>query len=253
MDIKKPEFSTNIVFEELVSKMKEMNIKKIDKCLVFAPDAIGAFLQKDYSNYFDDIKKHVSISINLKSVYIPVTPVCFASMFTGALPNVHGILKYEKPIIQIDTIFDRLIEENKKPAIVAVKNSSIDLIFRNRNLNYFSEIYDKEVIDRAISLIKDGNNDFILAYNQEYDDSIHDTTPFSKKSINALNNQNNNFLKLIKYFNEYWFDYNRLIMYTPDHGCHIAPTTSKGDHGLDIPEDMNIIHFCDIAKAGESL
>ena len=44
---------------------------------------------------------------------LPVTPVCFGTMYTGAQPAVHGIQKYEKPVIQIDTIFDALIRAGK--------------------------------------------------------------------------------------------------------------------------------------------
>lgn len=53
-------------------------------------------------------------------------------MFTGVLPEIHGVTKYEKLLIKIDHLFDILIAENKNPAIVVVKNSSIDFIFINR-------------------------------------------------------------------------------------------------------------------------
>ncbi|MFN8670487.1 MAG: hypothetical protein U0457_00195 [Candidatus Sericytochromatia bacterium] len=250
MEIKKPKQASTKVFEKVIKQAKKLNIEKIEKVLVFAPDAVGEFLQKDYSNYFDEVKKYAPISLKIASVFKPVTPVCFASMFTGALPTVHGIKKYEKPVIKIDTIFDSLIEENKKTTIVSVKNSSIDLIFRNRNLDYYSEKYDKEVIEKTIELLKKDKYDFILAYNQEYDDSIHDTYPLSEKSLIALKNQNSNFVKLAKAFNELYFNYNRAIIYTPDHGCHINEN-GFGDHGENIKEDMNIIHFWGIFKANE--
>ncbi len=254
MGINKPVSSTDEVIDVLINyAFEKLKIKQIEKCLVFAPDAVGEITYDNYQGHFAGIPDYAPIAIKLTSVYKPVTPVCFASMFTGALPETHGIIKYEKPVIKIDTIFDTLIRENKNPAIVSVKDSSIDLIFRNRKMNYYSENYDTEVIEKTIELIKENQNDFILSYNQEYDDSIHDTLPFSERAINALANQNRNFLTLAKYFDQYWHDYNRLIMYTPDHGCHIDKETGKGDHGENIPEDMNVIHFCGVAKAGEKL
>ena len=66
-------------------------------------------------------------------------------------------------------------------AIVAVADSSIDRIFRNRNIDYFSEIYDKQVTSRTIQLIKANVHDFIVAYHQEYDDALHRSTPESKQ------------------------------------------------------------------------
>jgi hypothetical protein len=31
--------------------------------------------------------------------------------------------------------------------------------------------------------------------------------------------------------------------FAPDHGGHDTPETGGGDHGLDIPEDMELVHF----------
>lgn len=252
MSIPYPELSTKVIFNNLIQICEEKEIQKIDKCLIFAPDAIGEVLFENYPEEFNNIIKYAPVITKLSSVFIPVTPVCFASMFTGALPHFHGITKYEKPVLEVETLFDSMIKGNKNPAIVAVENSSIDLIFKNRQMDYYSENYDNEVIEKTINLLKENKNDFILSYNQEYDDCMHETTPFSDKAFNALKNQNNNFIRLAQDFDKYWSDYNRLIMYTPDHGSHIDET-GHGDHGKDIPEDMNVIHYYGIAKAGEKL
>jgi hypothetical protein len=42
--------------------------------------------------------------------------------------------------------------------------------------------------------------------------------------------------------NQHWKDKGHVVAFTPDHGAHIDPSTGKGDHGLDIPEDMNLFH-----------
>lgn len=153
MGVSKPQLAVTELIEEIKHYAKKLNIEKIDKCLIFAPDAVGAVTYEKYKALFKEVEKVAPLSINLNSVYMPVTPVCFASMFTGVLPEVHGIIKYEKPVLKIDTIFDSLIKENKKPTIVAVKNSSIDMIFRNREMNYHSEIYDTEVIEKTTLLL----------------------------------------------------------------------------------------------------
>ena len=44
-------------------------------------------------------------------------------------------------------------------------------------------------------------------------------------------------------FDECWNGYNRMIAFTPDHGSHKNSSTGKGDHGEDIPEDMELRHF----------
>jgi predicted AlkP superfamily pyrophosphatase or phosphodiesterase len=186
----------------------------------------------------------------MRAVYPTVTPVCFASMFTGATPECHGITKYEKPILRCDTLFDALIRAGKKPAIVAVEGCSISLIFRNREMDYFIETYDGQVAERTIQLIEEGRHDFILAYNQEYDDVLHRTTPYSEEAIQALRNHVTVFDMIARGFEAHWRGYDRLIMFTPDHGAHISVTTGQGTHGEDIPEDMLISHFFGVGRAG---
>ena len=81
------------------------------------------------------------------------TPVCFGSMYTGASPEIHGIQHYVKSLITIDSIFDALIRAGKKPCIVTVKNSSLSKIFNEKNMDYYLEDYDNEVIARAVQHI----------------------------------------------------------------------------------------------------
>jgi predicted AlkP superfamily phosphohydrolase/phosphomutase len=119
--------------------------RRIEKVLIYAPDAIGEGLRRDYAKIFDPVEKIAPIEVAMKSVLPTYTPVCFSSMFTGAPPEAHGIRKYDKPVLSCDTLFDALARAGKKTAIVAVKNSSIDLVFRNRKIDYYTEEYDQQV------------------------------------------------------------------------------------------------------------
>ena len=53
--------------------------------------------------------ERTDLEVRYETVMPSVTPVCFGTMYTGAQPEVHGIRRYEKPVIKIDTIFDVLI------------------------------------------------------------------------------------------------------------------------------------------------
>ena len=54
------------------------------------------------------------------SVMPSVTPVCFASMYTGVMPDVHGIKFYTKPVLKIETFFDVLIKADVVDVAVVV-------------------------------------------------------------------------------------------------------------------------------------
>jgi len=154
-----------------------------------------------------------------------------------------------KPVLQVTTLFDRLIDAGRKVAIVAVRGSSIATIFKERSLAYFSEDYDADVTARTLQLIEADKHDFILAYHQEYDDSLHATTPESERSLAAMRRHIESFITLARAFNRSSASRKRLLGFVPDHGAHVDPETGKGTHGLDIPEDMDLTHFYGIPLA----
>jgi hypothetical protein len=172
-------------------------------------------------------------------------------MFTGAQPRIHGIQKKEKPVLTCDTIFDVLIRAEKKVVIVSVKEQSIDLIFRERSIQYFSELDDQAVTRRTIEMIKSDHYDFIVVYHCEYDDILHEMTPFCPEAIDALKHHLHAFGEFSKSMNVHWQNFNRMIWFAPDHGAHIDPQRGKGIHGDNIPEDMQVQHYIGI-KPGKN-
>lgn len=223
--------------------------KPIERCLVYCPDALGVHIWRSCVNHLDNIAELANLRIPLLSVMPPKTPVCFASMFTGGQPADHGILKYERPVLRCETLFDVLLKDNQSIAIVAVRNSSIDLIFRERKIEYFSEKYDEEVIERTVAIINENRHNLIVVYQQEYDDMLHKYDPFADLSIQAVTNHVGNFIKIARTALNVWSRYNNAIIFAPDHGAHIDSASGHGDHGVDIPEDMQLFHWYGINSA----
>lgn len=221
---------------------------RIDKILIYAPDALGKVYFDRFPQVAEKLEKLTSIAVRLQSVMPTKTPVCFASFFSGLYPAEHGITKYEKPVLKVRTLFDIFAGAGRKAAIVAVENSSIDLIFRGRNISYYSEKYDSEVSSRVIKLLKLDLYDLIVVYNQEYDDAIHRTTPYSRLALRAAGRHHRTFRMLDRIVNRCWKDHDRLLLFAPDHGVHLNTETGRGDHGLDIPADMELIHFWKFGK-----
>lgn len=215
----------------------------VSKCLIYSPDALGLHLHEKLSYEYNCLEQKSSVTKDLLAEMPTVTPVCYASMFTGLRPSEHGITKYTKPVLARDTLFDFLQKNGKKVAIVAVENSSIDAIFKNREIDYFSEKYDQEVTDRTVALLKEDKHDFILAYHQEYDDLLHQTTPFSAEALAAAKRHINTIYHLHNALNKYWKDHSKLFAITPDHGAHLDIKKGNGTHGSALPDDLNVRHF----------
>ena len=224
---------------------------RTERCLVYAPDAIGDHLQAGSPELFAEIVSLAPVSVRLRAVFPPKTPVCFASMFTGASPAGHGIRQYEQPVLRCDTLFDALVRAGRRAAIVAVTGSSIDRIFRGRDVDYFSEAYDPDVTARTVDLMEADEHEFILAYHQEYDDCLHETTPFSDSAILAFRHHVAAFRKLVAAADRSWQRHGRVVVFAPDHGAHLDPATGTGTHGEDVPQDMELRHFYSFVASGE--
>ena len=228
---------------ELKQKLvNQSGLEKVDRILMYNPDAVADYIYDRYYDKFAPLEKTAPVRQRFITVYPPKTPVCFASMYTGATPDKHGITKYEKPVVKIESIFDAFIKAGKKPCIVSVKNQSMDKIFRGRDMAYFSETYDDAVVARALELMEKDEYDLLCVYNQRYDDAMHRSHPNSKRSQYALDCYAAAFKQLSEKVDTCWQKHDTLIGFAPDHGVH-RMIIGLGNHGSNIPKDMNISHL----------
>ena len=229
---------------------KKLNGERIDRAVLYNPDAVALWLYQKYTEMFTNAVTNSDIALPMYSVMPSVTPVCFASMYTGVQPGIHGIRKYEKPVLTQKTIFDYFIENGKKCAIVSTVRDSISMIFLERKMDYF--IYDTpdEVNSKAHELIDEDNYDLIVIYNGNYDGTMHKHGPEAEESMNALRHNIDAYASFADAINKKWTQHNVFYGFMPDHGCHEIDGEC-GSHGLDMEEDMNIIHFYTIKKKSE--
>ena len=216
--------------------------RKADRALLYNPDAIALWLYQNYTHLFTDAMVCSRLAIPMLSVMPSVTPVCFASMYTGLMPDGHGIKKYVKPVLTVDTVFDHFIRAGKKCAIVSTAGDSISQIFLDRSMDYF--IFDtmEEVNLKALELIEQDAYDLLVVYNVSYDATMHHHGPEAPETMEALKDNIWTYRRLVEAVEEHWQNHDVLYGFLPDHGCHQIDKNA-GSHGLDMEEDMNVIHF----------
>lgn len=215
---------------------------RADKAVIYNPDAVAWWLYEKYPQYFDGAKACSNLSVKLRSVMPSVTPVCFASMFSGLQPEKHGIQKYEKPVLTVDTMFDYLLKAGKKVAIVSTSGDSISKIFLERNMDYF--IYPNKLMVniKAEKLIKKGDYDVLVIYNPDYDSTMHAKGPEHRSTLKHLQKNVKTYSRFVKIIKQTYSDEKVFFGFCPDHGCHEIDG-GRGAHGLEMDEDMNVIHF----------
>lgn len=215
----------------------------VEKCLLFAPDAVGAFLRRSQRHLFDRVEILAPVRVPLLSVMPTKTFVCFASMFTGAMPRVHGVRAMEKQTLSCDTLFDALVRGGKRVALATTWGGCMDYFFRGRDMDYFIADRGDFVCRRAVSLLESGSYDVIVVYHSRYDGIIHRTHPESPEALEVAAGVIEDFGRLVRAFDAAWSRHDRVVLFTPDHGAHFDPQRGTGAHGLDLPEDMNLFHF----------
>lgn len=216
--------------------------KGADRVFMYNPDAVAEWIYRKHTDLMREVTSRCEIEVPLKSVMPSVTPVCFGTMYTGAQPSVHGIRRYEKPVIKIDTIFDSLIRAGKKAAIVSYGNSSMSKIFLDRDMDYFIYPTIEEANAKAAELIVADKHDFIAVYNGNYDTRMHKTGTESTASLAELRTNSRIFGMFAEMIKTAWKKHNTLVGFAMDHGCHDIDGDA-GSHGLDMEEDLNIVHL----------
>lgn len=224
---------------ELVARASSCG--KVDRVFLYNPDAIAHWLYQKYTAYFDGVVRHTQLALPLCSVMPSVTPVCFGSLYTGAFPETHGIRRYEKPVIRIDTLFDCVLRAGKKAAIVADHECSVGKIFLERDMDYFYEENEDAINEKAMELLKQDKYDLLVVYNGNYDSVMHKNGTEAEISLLQLRHNVAAFDRFAAYIEEDWKAHDTLIGFAMDHGCHDIDG-GCGSHGLDMPEDLNILH-----------
>ena len=226
--------------------------QKVSRIFMYNPDAIAQWIYHKYPHMFTEVQQRTDIAIPFCTVMPSVTPVCFGTMYTGAQPAIHGIQGYVKPVIQIDTIFDALIRNGKKAAIVSTAGDSMSKIFLEREMDYY--IYDtvEQVNAKACELILKDQYDFIAVYNGNYDAYMHKYGPESSEALGELRSNVRAFGMFWELISEHWKAHDTLVGFAMDHGCHEIDE-SCGSHGLDMEEDLNITHLYKVLKATEEI
>ena len=108
----------------------------------------------------------------------------------------------------------------------------------------------EKIDEKALELIENSDYDLIVIYNGNYDGFMHKFGPESPEALSHLEMNGAFYDKMVKTIKS--SDNGRTTFYgfCPDHGCHEIDG-GCGSHGLDMQEDMNVIHFYGITNKFE--
>lgn len=92
---------------------------------------------------------------------------------------------------------------------------------------YISRETIAEILAHTADLIAEDEYDFIVCYNGNYDAVMHRYGPESPEAPTLVQ--------------PHWAKHDSLVAFAMDHGCHEIDG-GCGSHGLDMDEDLHIVH-----------
>ena len=216
------------------------SLKPTDRLAVIVIDALGistwnkARSNTPTLNLLEDINSTV-----IRSVMKSITPVNFATMLTGASPEVHRITDRTMPL-KVETIFDVLREKGMTSSTAARSLSSLGILISPHadHPRIAESNLDKDVTANAISSILDGDN-LLWVQLLDVDDAGHKYGPYSKESVEAVQRADSNLRKILESASSE--DYSVIVL--ADHGQHTDQDTGRGTHGTNIGEDLEVPLF----------
>ena len=249
--VERPEMAEE-PFEFVEEAVRDLCREPFDRLFIQNPDCMAQWMMDKYPDAMYPVLKHTQVTVPVHSVMPSVTPVNFGSIYTGVMPEVHGITEYRKPVITTDSLFDALIRAGKRVAILGAKGCSMSNIWLERDMDYFVIDNEGERAEKVRDLIVEDRHDVIVCWTGKYDTYDHKYGPEDPHSVEAFYQQ----ARLFDYFAENikrnWTNHNTLLGFISDHGCHACEPTEqnhnhKGDHGTDSPLDLNVVHYYGVA------
>lgn len=237
-----PPFEADPALPWLVDLLMQQMGGSAEKTLFFHPDAIAQWLWRKYPEYFVPVLRHTPMPVPFSAVLPSVTPVCFASIYSGASPEKHGIREYRKPILTIDTLFDRILASGRRCANVASAGCSMAAIFADRKFDAYITEDDGDTYRTVLRLLEEDRYDHISVYFGEYDSLMHKHGTENDISLAKLQEHFQHFDHIASYARKAFAGKRHLITVQTDHGVHDL-TDGRGAHGSNETDDMNVVHF----------
>lgn len=122
--------------------LEAAGVQRASRALIYNPDAIGMWLYQRHTAEFAPVLHHTRLALPVRTVLPSVTPVCFGTIYTGVEPGVHGIERYEKHPLDQESLFDSFAAAGRRCALVAVKDSSMDILYADKPVDHYVEPYD---------------------------------------------------------------------------------------------------------------
>lgn len=217
-------------------------IGRVSRAVFYHSDAVPMYMFQEHPELFEKVFPHVCVPVPYLAAVSSVTPVCFASMYSGVSPEVHGIKEYVRPRLTVRTFFDTAAAAGKRCVAVVMPDSSFLHIFKGHSLDFIVAENAVEAADKTIEVLEEDKYDYVCVHSFEYDTAAHMYGPRDPRAVEKIALEAECFDRIMTAARLYSRGRRVMTGYGSDHGQHLGED-GLGKHGTTLAEDMNILHF----------
>jgi predicted AlkP superfamily pyrophosphatase or phosphodiesterase len=179
--------------------------------------------------------------VELRSVVPPVTPVCLATIGTGASPKTHGIQEREDPF-KAETIFEVVRQAGRTSGVAGgAITSSTRVLGRwsdvTRRVGSEGEEREDLILAAGLRIVEDDQPDLFFTQFLSVDSVSHKHGPFTPAAAAAAGALDRRFGRLLEGLRRRGYG----VLAVADHGQHPIEPPVKGKSGWhdgSVEEDM---------------
>ena len=165
--------------------------------------------------------------MQLRSVRPPVTPVCFATIGTGASPERHGVREREDPF-RAETIFEVARRHGRTSGVAGGATCSATRVLGRwsdvtRRVGSDGEERDDLILAAGLRIIEEDQPDLFFTQFVALDSASHDYGPFSPEAAEAAGALDGRL--------------GRLLVTLRERGYGVLALADHGQHPIDPPVD----------------
>lgn len=228
LDLPAPKAATAPVLSEIADE-----VGHAERLAVLAPDALGMHpfgIWRHEMPYLSALYDRRGIV--LRGVMPTITPVNFATIISGATPDVHGIQNF-KMDFQCESLFDVVRAHGNKSAGVGRKGYTGSELL-GRFADYWGTAHSKtddEVEEIALQFASQHQPQFMIVQFGATDELFHRHGPSSPELRPVVREMDERLRRTVAELQSRGY----AIIITADHGQH--DVEGRGSHGSDADED----------------
>ncbi len=218
--------------------------------LLFCPSAVGADVLSHYHEHAAKLKNIAPHAEDFVVPYPAHSLTSYASMMAGVKVDKHNVAQFDRGFDEGKgaprSLFDECKGKRRAAIFLGDKHPCRNL-WQNTGAEIYTGTTDMDLVAKAVEMIRKDCYDLLVVFVREFDDMLHASKLYGKRSDSAIDNHIAEF-ELLSDAASVYMRGNTLVGFCPDHGCHKS-FLGGGAHHSRKSADLNVTHYYGVVSS----